>query len=184
MKFHKTRLPGALLIDMERLEDERGFFARTWCRKEFEAQGLNATLVQCNLSSNHRRGTLRGMHYQAPPSGETKLVRCTRGVVYDVIVDLRPASPTYLKWEAFELSAENRRQLFVPEGLAHGFQTLEDDSEVFYQMSEFYAPESARGLRWNDPTVGIEWPLEPSSISEKDSSLPLLDTPKERLCPR
>lgn len=182
MKFQETRLSGAFLIDVERHEDERGFFARTWCQEEMESHGLNTSFVQCNISFNHRKGTLRGMHYQAPPSEEAKLVRCTQGVIYDVIVDLRSGSPTYLEWEAFELSAENRYQLFIPEGLAHGFQTLEDDSEVFYQMSEFYAPELARGLRWNDPAISIEWPLTPSCISEKDSALPLLNTEKETPC--
>ena len=174
MIFTATRLAGAYLIDPERIEDERGFFARTWCRDEFERQGLNPRLVQCNVSYNHRRGTLRGMHYQAKPHEEAKLVRCTRGAIYDVIVDLRPDSPTYRQWVAVELTAENRRMLYIPEGFAHGFQTLADETEVFYQMSESYHPQSARGVRYDDPALGIAWPLEVAIISEKDRGYPLL----------
>ena len=156
MIFTETRLAGAYLIEPERIEDERGFFARTWCRDEFERHGLNPRLVQCNVSYNARRGTLRGMHYQAKPHEEAKLVRCTRGAIYDVIVDLRPDSPTYRQWVAAELTAENRRMLYIPEGFAHGFQTLADETEVFYQMSELFHPESARGVRmttrpWGSP---------------------------------
>jgi dTDP-4-dehydrorhamnose 3,5-epimerase len=166
--FHKTQLQDAFVIDPERFEDGRGFFARTWCRDEFERRGLNPRLVQCNLSYNVRKGTLRGMHYQIKPHEEAKLIRCTRGAAYDVIVDLRPDSPTYRRWGAVELTAENRRMLYIPEGCAHGFETLEDGTEVFYQMSESYHPEDARGFRWDDPAFGIEWPLPPSIISHKD----------------
>ena len=158
MIFTPTKLDGSYLIEPERLEDERGFFARTWCREEFETHGLDPNLAQCNISFNKRKGTLRGMHYQAPPHEEAKLVRCTRGAIYDVIVDLRPDSETYQRWTSAELSAENRAMLYVPKGFAHGFQTLVDNAEVFYQMSECYHRESARGLRWDDPAVGIEWP--------------------------
>ena len=171
MKFQELALSGAFVLDPERLEDERGFFARTWCREELAARGLVADLVQCSLSFNRRKGTLRGMHYQAAPHEETKIVRCTMGAIYDVIVDLRPDSPTHRRWAAVELSAENHRQLYIPAGFAHGFQTLVDNAEVFYQISESYHPESACGFRWNDPTVGIRWPLEPSVISDRDASL-------------
>lgn len=172
MIFTETRLQGAYIIDLKRLEDERGFFARSWCRREFEEHGLNPNLVQCNVSYNHKKGTVRGMHLQIPPFAEAKLVRCTQGAIYDVIIDLRPESPTYLQWIGVELTARNRSALFVPEGFAHGFQTLEDDTEVFYQMSEFYSPECSRGYRWNDPTFNIQWPLPVSVISTKDVSLP------------
>lgn len=169
MIFVETTLKGAFIVEPEKLEDARGFFARTWCREEFEAHGLNPKLVQCNTSFNKKKGTLRGMHYQAVPHEEAKLVRCTRGTVYDVILDLRPVSPTFGKWVAVKLTAENHRMLYVPEGFAHGFQTLEDDTEVFYQMSEFYYPEAARGVRWDDPAFGIEWPAKPSTISGRDA---------------
>ncbi|SRR6266545_1058835 len=170
MIFAETQLKGAFIIDPERIEDERGFFARTWDRREFEARGLNSNLAQCNISYNARRGTLRGMHYQATPHAETKLVRCTIGAIYDVIIDLRPGSPTLRQWLAVELSADNRRMLYIPEGFAHGFQTLEDHTEVFYQMTEFYAPDYARGLRWNDPAFDIEWPVaEQRVLSERDA---------------
>lgn len=172
MRFTPLELAGACVVDLERIEDERGFFARAWCRREFAEHGLNPEVVQCNLSFNHERGTLRGMHYQLPPHREVKLVRCIRGAIYDVIVDLRPASPTYKQWLGVELTAENRRMLYVPEGFAHGYQTLEEASEVFYQVSEFYQPGSEGGLRWNDPAIGISWPLEPTAISPKDRSHP------------
>lgn len=172
MLFSETKLPGAFVVDLERREDERGFFARAWCAQEFEARGLNPHLAQCNLSFNQRRGTVRGMHYQAAPFAEAKLVRCVRGALYDVIIDLRPASSTFKQWAAVELTAENRRALYVPEGLAHGFQTLADDTEVFYQMSEFYHPECARGVRWDEPEVGVEWPITEVVISERDQQLP------------
>ena len=158
MRFTETRLKGAFIIEPERLEDERGFFARTFCQKEFGAHGLNSKIVQCNVSYNKHKGTLRGMHYQAPPMAEAKLVSCTRGAIYDVIIDLQPESPTYCQWFAEELNAENSKMIYIPEGFAHGFQTLEDETEVFYQMSEFYSPEHARGVRWDDPAFGIKWP--------------------------
>jgi dTDP-4-dehydrorhamnose 3,5-epimerase len=172
MIFTETILRGAYLIRPERLEDDRGFFARVWCRKEFEAHGLGATLVQCNVSFNASRGTLRGMHFQAAPHEEAKLVRCTMGAIYDVIVDLRKKSPTYLRHFGEVLSAENRIMLYVPEGFAHGFITLEDRTEVFYQMSAFYNAESASGVRWNDPSLGIRWPDEVRVISERDRNYP------------
>lgn len=168
MKFTQTKLAGAYIIDIERLEDERGFFARSWCEQELREHGLNPRLAQCSISFNRQRGTLRGMHYQIAPDEEAKIVRCTAGSIHDVIIDLRPESPTFTRWVGVELSAENRRMLYVPEGFAHGFQTLADNSEVFYQISEFYAPASARGVRWNDPRFGITWPLEVTTMSDKD----------------
>lgn len=172
MKFIETRLKGAFIIEPELIEDERGFFARTWCKKEFDARGLNSNLVQCNISFNRKKGTLRGMHYQVKPHAETKLVRCSSGSIYDVIIDLRRESPTYKKWFSVELSAHNRKALYIPEDFAHGFQTLEDNTEIFYQMSEFFHPESARGARWNDPEFGIEWPdATERIISPKDALL-------------
>lgn len=170
MIFTETRLKGAYIIDIEPIEDERGFFARSWCRKEFIEHGLNPDLVQCNISYNKKKGTLRGMHYQAAPYEEGKLVRCTSGSIYDVIVDLRKGSKTYRQWIGVELSQKNRRMLYVPEKFAHGFQTLEDDTEVFYQMTEYYMPGYARGIRWDDRGVGIKWPLEKILISKKDQS--------------
>ncbi len=172
MIFTPLSLSGAYLIDPERLEDDRGFFARTWCKEEFRRRGLNAKLVQCSVSFNRRKGTLRGMHYQAAPHGETKLVRCTMGAVYDVIVDLRPDSPSFRQWEAAELTAENRRMVYIPEGFAHGFQTIADDTEVFYQMSDAYHAESARGVRWDDRLLAIDWPLEISAMAPRDRSYP------------
>jgi dTDP-4-dehydrorhamnose 3,5-epimerase len=168
MRFIQTNLKGAYILEPEKFEDERGFFARTWCQQEFTDLGLDAELVQCSISFNKKKGTLRGMHWQLPPYAETKLVRCTKGAIYDVIVDLRENSPTFLQWIAAELTAENRTALYVPKGFAHGFQTLEDNTEVLYQISEFYAPDYARGFRWNDPTFQINWPLEVSVISIKD----------------
>jgi len=174
MKFTETKLKGAYIIEPERLEDERGFFARTFCQKEFEAHGLNSSLVQCSISYNKRKGTLRGMHYQVAPNAEVKLVRCTKGAIYDVIIDLRSDSPTFCQWISVELNIENHRMLYIPEGFPHGFQTLEDDTEVFYQMSEYHASEYARGVRWNDPVFGIEWPENTKIIiSEMDLSYPL-----------
>jgi dTDP-4-dehydrorhamnose 3,5-epimerase len=172
--FTETRLEGAYLIKPERVEDERGFFARTFCQREFGAHGLNPHIVQCSISFNKRRGTLRGMHYQSAPHQEAKLVRCARGAIYDVIVDVRPFSATYRQWVAAELTAENRCMYFVPEGVAHGFQTLVDDTEVFYQMTEFYFPECARGVRWDDPGLAIHWPQPPTSIAPRDLAFPLL----------
>ena len=170
MIFTETKLKGAFIIEPERLEDERGFFARTFCRMEFEAHGLNPNLVQCSVSYNKLKGTLRGMHYQIPPHEEAKLIRCTMGAIYDVMLDLRPNSPTYRQWVSAELTGENRLTLYVPEGIAHGFQTLQDQTEVLYQMSEFYNAESARGVRWDDPFFAIQWPGKPLAISRKDES--------------
>jgi dTDP-4-dehydrorhamnose 3,5-epimerase len=172
MLFTETKLKGAFVIDPERLEDERGFFARSFCEREFKSHGINIKFVQCNISFNKKKGTLRGMHYQAAPHAEARLVRCTMGGIYDVIVDLRPNLGTYKQWVSFELSAENRRMIYVPEGFAHGFLTLEDNTEVFYQMSEFYAPGYGRGIRWNDPAFGITWPEEINVISDQDKNYP------------
>ncbi|WP_017715483.1 dTDP-4-dehydrorhamnose 3,5-epimerase [Kamptonema formosum] len=172
MRFIETKLRGAFIIEPEPIEDDRGFFARTWCRREFQAHGLNSQLVQCNISFNKKKGTLRGMHYQEPPHQEAKLVRCTRGEIYDVLLDLRPSSPTFKEWVPVVLSAESRRMLYVPEGLAHGFQTLEDSTEVFYQMSEFYVPECAKGVRWNDAAFNIEWPADQRIVSARDRQYP------------
>ncbi len=172
MIFTQTKLKGAFAVEIQKFEDERGFFARTWCRREFEAHGLDPGLVQCNISFNLKAGTLRGMHYQAKPFEEAKLIRCTRGAIHDVIVDLRPDSPTFGQHVSFLLTSENRRMLFVPKSFGHGFLTLEDETEVFYQMSEFYSPEHARGFRWNDPRFAIDWPYEINVISERDRSYP------------
>jgi dTDP-4-dehydrorhamnose 3,5-epimerase len=166
--FRETKLPGAFVIELQKHEDERGFFARSWCQKEFEAHGLNPRTVQCNVSFNKLKGTLRGMHYQVAPHAEAKLVRCTRGAIYDVIIDLRRKSPTYKRYVSEVLSSNNYKALFIPEGFAHGFQTLEDNCEVFYQMSEFYSPEHQRGLRYNDPAFRISWPIEATVISDRD----------------
>jgi dTDP-4-dehydrorhamnose 3,5-epimerase len=175
MKLTETGLPGAFIVQIEPIEDERGFFARSWCAREFAAAGLHSEFVQCNISWNRRRGTLRGMHFQAAPHEETKLVRCTRGSVFDVVADPRPDSPTFGQWVGVELSAANRSMLYIGRGLAHGFQTLEPDSELFYQMGEFYAPGNERGFRWDDPTFGIEWPAASDAIiSPRDRALPLL----------
>lgn len=172
MIFAETKLPGAFIIDVEKHEDSRGFFARVYCEREFRERELHSDFVQCNISFNRRRGTLRGMHYQAAPLEEAKLVRCTRGAIFDAIVDLRPASSTFRQYFSVVLSAENWRSLYIPEGFAHGFQTLEDDTEVFYQMSQFYAAEHARGVRWNDPAFGIAWPEAERIIIERDQSYP------------
>lgn len=172
MIFIPTQLQGAFIIEPERLEDERGFFARAWCEREADAHGLKVRWVQCNISFNRKKGTLRGMHYQIAPYEEAKLVRCTMGAIYDVIIDLRPMSPTYGNYAAVVLTAQNHKMLFVPEGFAHGFLTLEDDTEVFYQMSQFYAPEYARGVRWDDPAFGIRWPADVLVISDRDRSYP------------
>jgi dTDP-4-dehydrorhamnose 3,5-epimerase len=174
MIFTKTELDGAYLVDLERREDSRGFFARTFCVREFEEQGLESEFVQCSISLNRQRGTVRGLHYQLPPACEAKLVRCTAGAVHDVIVDLRPDSPTYLHHIAVELTARNRRALYVPEMFAHGFQVLEDETEVFYHIGAFYVPEQSTGIRYNDPKLGIHWPLPVTAISVKDRSWPLL----------
>jgi dTDP-4-dehydrorhamnose 3,5-epimerase len=172
MIFHRTKLPGVVKIELDLHRDERGFFARSWCQKEFEAEGLNPNTVQCNVSFNEKKGTLRGMHFQAAPSPEAKLVRCTQGAIYDVVIDLRAEAPTYKQWVSVELSGENRRMLYIPEGCAHGFLTLEDKTEVFYQMSEFYQPELARGVRWDDAAFQIKWPAKVEVISERDRTYP------------
>ncbi len=173
MIFGETQLAGAYVVDLEPREDERGFFARAWCAEEFAERGLSTEIAQCNVSFNHHKGTLRGMHYQVAPHEEVKLIRCTRGSIYDVIVDLRPHSPTYLDWIGVELSADNRRWLYVPNGFAHGYQTLEDSTETYYQVSASYAPGAERGLRWDDPAIGIEWPEAGERIiSAKDRSWP------------
>lgn len=174
MIFTETKLKGVYVIAPELIEDERGFFARLWTPEEFSERGLNPRLVQSNISYNRKKGTLRGMHFQIKPHEEAKLVRCTRGALYDVALDIRPDSPTYLQWEAIELTEENRLMFYVPEGFAHGYQTLSDDTEVFYQMSELYHPGSARGLRWDDPALGIRWPLPVSTISQRDTQFELL----------
>jgi len=170
--FTPTPLTGAFVIAPERRNDQRGFFARAWCREEFETHGLNERLVQCNISFNLRKGTWRGMHYQDSPRAEAKLVRCTMGSIWDVIVDLRPDSPTFRQHFAVTLSAENRQMLYVPETFAHGFLTLQDNSEVFYQMSEFHAPSRDRGFRWNDPYFSIQLPMEVTVISQRDRDYP------------
>jgi dTDP-4-dehydrorhamnose 3,5-epimerase len=175
MQFRETKLRGAYQIELELHADDRGSFARTYCSREFEAHGLNPRIAQCNVSCNDRRGTVRGMHYQAAPHQEAKLIRCSRGALYDVIVDLRPESPTFREWTGVELIAQPGRpsgMLYVPAGFAHGFQTLADDTEVLYQMSEFYAPDAARGFRWNDPAFAIAWPAPVSIISERDRTYP------------
>ncbi len=176
MRFLPTKLPGAFIIDLELHDDHRGFFARSWCQEEFAAHGLNPGLVQCNVSFNRKRGTLRGLHFQIAPYSEAKLIRCTRGRLFDVVVDLRQDSPTFREWVGVELTAQNRRMVYVPEGMAHGFETLEDETEVFYQMSEFFHPEAARGVRWNDPALAIAWPIAPPVLSDKDEAYPDLTT--------
>lgn len=172
MRFTELALKGVLLVDPERHEDERGFFARTWCRREFEARGVAGSPVQCNVSQNTMRGTLRGLHYQGAPHGEAKLVRCTSGAIFDVVVDLRPDSATFLQHVSAVLSRDNHQAIYVPEYCAHGFLTLENDTEVFYQMSAYYEPAAARGIRWNDPRLAIAWPDAVAVISERDRTYP------------
>ena len=172
MIFTQVSLAGAYQVDLQRIEDSRGFFARGWCRREFGDRRLNPDLAQVNLAFTYLKGTLRGMHFQVPPHTEAKLVRCTRGAIYDVIVDLRPRSPTFRQWLGVELTADNRRMLYVPEGLAHGYQTLVDNTEIWYQTSEFYTPSSARGVRHDDPAFAVRWPLPVSVISEADRNWP------------
>jgi dTDP-4-dehydrorhamnose 3,5-epimerase len=174
MKFIESELKGAYIIEIEPIEDYRGFFARSFCWTEFEQYGLNPHIAQCSISFNNKRGTIRGMHYQEKPHEEVKLVRSTMGAIYDVIVDIRRESPTFLKWIGIELSAKNRKMLYVPEGFAHGFQTLEHNTEVFYQISQFYHPESSKGIRWDDSTINIKWPISKIVFSERDSLLPLI----------
>lgn len=175
MIFHDSPLPGAYTIELQRLEDGRGFFARSFCAQEFVARGLPGAMPQSSVSFNTRRGTLRGLHYQAEPHAEDKLVRCTAGAIYDVIVDLRPGSATHRRWFGTELSAENHRSLFVPKGFAHGFLTLREDTEVMYMISVPYVAGFDRGVRWNDPAIGIDWPLVPTVISARDAAYPLLE---------
>ena len=174
MRFVQTPLPGAWVIELEQIDDERGWFARTFDAEEFAAHGLNPAVAQCNVSLNLRRDTLRGMHYQAEPHGESKLVRCVRGAIFDVAVDVRPGSATCRRWHAAQLSAENRLAFYIPAGLAHGFQTLTDNAEVLYQMGDPYVPEAARGVRWDDPAFAIDWPepLGERTISERDRAFP------------
>jgi dTDP-4-dehydrorhamnose 3,5-epimerase len=173
MIFSETELPDAFVIDLERIEDERGFFARAWCERELSEHGLEPRIAQCNMSFNKRKGTLRGMHFQRPPHQEVKLIRCIRGGLLDVIIDLRPDSAGYKRWIGVELTADNRRMLYVPRGFAHGFQTLEDDTETLYMVSEFYTPGAESGVRWDDSAFDIEWPLgQPTEISEKDQNWP------------
>jgi dTDP-4-dehydrorhamnose 3,5-epimerase len=174
MKFSRTKLDGLFLIELELREDERGFLARTYCDGEFAAHGLNTRWAQCNLTLTKKQGMLRGMHFQAEPKPEIKLIRCAAGAIFDVLVDVRRDSANFGKWEGFELTAENRRMLYVPGGFAHGFQCLTDNCEVFYQMSDYYHSELARGVRWNDPHVGINWPIGNPTLSERDRNLPLL----------
>lgn len=169
MILTETKLMGAFVIELEKFEDERGFFALSWSQKDFAERGLDARLVECNVSFNRKKGTVRGMHYQEPPHGQVKLVRCTRGAIFDVIIDLRPDSQTFRRWVGVELTANNHRALYVPKGFAHGFQTLADDSEVCYQTSAPYAPGSGRGVRWNDPAFGIEWPEDVRIIIARDA---------------
>jgi dTDP-4-dehydrorhamnose 3,5-epimerase len=172
MIFNKTDFKGVFIIDLEKQTDERGFFARTWDMKKFEENGLNSKLVQCNVSFNKKKGTLRGMHYQVAPYEEAKLIRCTRGKIFDAIIDLRPESNTFKQWFGIDISDENYKMLYIPEGFAHGFQTLEDNTEVFYQMSEMYMPDYARGIRYDDGMFDIKWPITPPIISEKDRIYP------------
>ena len=172
MKFEETAIPGVWVLDLERREDPRGFFARTFCEQEFAEHGLLTRFVQCNLSSNRKRGTLRGLHFQNEPKPEVKLVRCVQGAVYDVVVDLRPDSPAYCQWVGIELSAANGRALYIPAGIAHGFQTLEDNTDLYYHMGEFYEPSLAAGVRWNDPAFDIAWPVANPILSDKDAAYP------------
>jgi dTDP-4-dehydrorhamnose 3,5-epimerase len=172
MIFRETKLQDAFIIEMEPIRDDRGFFARAWCQKEFEAHSLISNFVQANVTFSPKRGTLRGLHYQIAPHEEVKLVRCTRGAIYDVIIDLRPESPTCKQWLGTELTADNRKMIYIPGGFAHGYQILMDDTEVFYQVGQSYAPEYERGIRWDDPAFGIEWPIDVQVISDKDQSWP------------
>lgn len=174
MKFTKTKLEGVYVIDIEKIEDERGFFARTWDKDIFTELGLDSENVQCNISYNKNKGTLRGFHYQLEPFGEGKIVRCIKGKVYEVILDIRKESKTFLEWEGIELSENNYRMLFIPKGFALAFQTLEDETEIFYQMTQKYMPKYTAGIRWNDPKLDIKWPLKPTVVSQKDKSWELL----------
>ena len=174
MQFTSSSIPGAWVIDITPIHDDRGFFATTWLPDELRQRGIESVVAQCNIAFNHRRGTLRGLHFQTAPHAQAKIVRATRGALLDVIVDLRPDSPTWRQWELFELTADNRRMLYIPPGLAHGYLTLTDDAEMFYQASTPWAPQAEAGVRWNDPAFGIKWPFEPTVISAKDQTWPLL----------
>ncbi|QLH05794.1 dTDP-4-dehydrorhamnose 3,5-epimerase [Nitrosopumilus ureiphilus] len=175
MIFKELKFEGVFKVELEKIEDNRGFFSRSWDKKEFQENGLNSNLIQCNISFNKTKGTIRGLHFQKKPHEEAKYVRCTKGRVYEVFVDLRKNSKTFLKWGEIELDSEKLTCLYIPEGFALGFQTLEDDSELFYQMSQWYKPELSTGIVWNDKELGIQWPIKTSIISEKDLSLPNLD---------
>lgn len=172
MKFTELSLKGAFIIEMELIEDERGFFAASWSKREFGRRNLDSELHECNVSFNRVKGTIRGMHYQAEPHGQTKVVRCTKGAIYDAIIDLRPDSPTFKSWEGFELSEDNRRMLYIPRGFAHGFQSVRDSTEILYQMSQPFNASAGRGVRWNDPAFGIAWPMPPTVISPRDRDYP------------
>jgi len=172
MRFVETEISGAYVIELEPIADERGSFARTWCEREFAEHGISMTIRQCSISVNRHRGTMRGMHYQDAPHAEQRVVRCTSGAIYDVVVDLRAESTSFRRWVSVEMSRENRKMVYVPEGCAHGFVTLVDDVEVLYQMSAFYSADHARGVRWNDPAFAIEWPIEITTISERDKNHP------------
>jgi dTDP-4-dehydrorhamnose 3,5-epimerase len=180
VKFIPTTIQGVWLVEPQRADDQRGFFARTWCQREFESRGLRSSFVQCSISFNIKMGTLRGMHYQIAPHSEAKLVRCTRGALYDVVLDLRTESPTFRQWIAAELTADNHRMMYVPEGCAHGFQTLTGRTEVFYQISEFYHPQCAAGVRWDDPAFMITWPFPPTVLSTKDREYPPFEGDKSQ----
>ena len=182
MKFHKTSISNVYLVEIECIADDRGFFARTFCHKEFLLHGLHSHFVQCNTSSNRRRGTLRGLHFQEEPFAEEKLIRCTSGAIYDVVVDLREHSSTYCQWISRELTSKNGHMLYIPEGCAHGFQTLEDNTEVFYQMTHEFVPSAAKGVRWDDPVFAIQWPLPVVAISPKDQQYPLFQPQKTKGC--
>ena len=173
MVFKSTKLQGVYIIELDRIEDNRGFFARSWCKKEFEKHGLNSIIAQCSLSHNSKKGTVRGMHFQIKPYGEIKLVTCCKGSIFDVIIDLRETSRTYGEWISVNLTEKNNKTLYIPKGFAHGFQTLENATNVYYQISEYYHPDSSMGIRWNDTFFGIDWPLDCSVISKKDSFYPL-----------
>ena len=175
MIFTETKLKGAYLVEVKKIEDNRGFFGRAWCQKEFEDQGLNGNVVQINTSFTHKKGTMRGLHYQVDPYQETKFIRCTKGSIWDVIIDLRPKSPTFMQWVGHELSADNYKMVYVPENFAHGFVTLEDNSEVYYPVTTFYTPGAERGIRWNDPAFNIAWPVEVEIVTEKDGNHPDFD---------
>jgi dTDP-4-dehydrorhamnose 3,5-epimerase len=172
MIFSETNLKGAYVIEIKKIEDDRGFFGRSFCRREMEEHGLKSDVMQANTSFSHKKGTLRGIHYQVPPYEEAKLIRCVRGSIFDVIIDLREGSPTFMKWTGVELNADNYKMVYVPEGFAHGFLSLEDNTEVYYNVTAFYTPGAERGIRWNDPAFNIEWPLEPVVISKKDREHP------------